>query len=596
MKKIIYTLIICCLAMISCSKDFLEEKPVNGIYAENLLVNYQGFENMTNSLLYLVRCEFCTQTIPLGGSDFPTALNCNMSTLWMCGQDNAWHNNRTAYYQHQVMPKLIVAMADGQAFQSIFEWLYKTVNVANMIISRAENPDVDWQGGSEDQNIRNKEKIVAHARLVRAWAYRHLVYSFGPVPLSTSEIVGSTVRTDWERNSIAEIYDVMEQDYLYAISKLDWRVEGNNVWGNQAVARHYLGELYLAMGENTKAKNILRPLVEGSDYYLMTSRFGSNKSNPGSAFMDVFATPQYAHGNMEVLWMFTNADKTEVTSGYTSGMYQRNMWFNWYVSLPEVTAMSHPDYDGLTVELFNQVNNNRGVGRCAISKGALDLYDWGGQGAKDLRYNDDAMVWHLYFLGPDGNKVEILDEEGNGLISTEITANMVDDTYPNIRNYHWPSPRKWQWCNPIIARANEAGQFNDVPYLRLSDTYLLYAEALYKLGDSKAVSWINRVRNRANVSNAKESDMSIDFILDERSRELVAEEERQHTLIRLSWENGGDERKADNIYKTRVRKYNEVCGRAGRGCDDDVTPVLFPIPQDFINSNTGRKIEQNPGY
>ena len=90
--------------------------------------------------------------------------------------------------------------------------------------------------------------------------------------------------------------------------------------------------------------------------------------------------------------------------------------------------------------------------------------------------------------------------------------------------------------------------------------------------------------------------MSIDFILDERSRELVAEEERQHTLIRLSWENGGDERKADNIYKTRVRKYNEVCGRAGRGCDDDVTPVLFPIPQDFINSNTGRKIEQNPGY
>ena len=50
MKKIIYTLIICCLAMISCSKDFLEEKPVNGIYAENLLVNYQGFENMTNSL------------------------------------------------------------------------------------------------------------------------------------------------------------------------------------------------------------------------------------------------------------------------------------------------------------------------------------------------------------------------------------------------------------------------------------------------------------------------------------------------------------------------------------------------------------------
>lgn len=596
MKKILYMLVLCCAAFLSCSKDFLEEKPVNGIYAENLLVDYQGFENMTNALLYLVRCEFCTQTIPLGGSDFPTALNCNMATLWMCGQDNAWHNNRTAYYQHQVVPKLIVAMSDGQAFQSIFEWLYKTVNVANMIITRADNPDVDWQGGSAEQNLKNKEKIIAHARLVRAWAYRHLVYSFGPVPLSVGEVVGSTVRTDWERNSVSEIYDVMEADYLYAVSKLDWREVGNNIWANQAVARHYLGELYLAKGDPTAAKNILRPLVEGTEYYLMTSRFGSNKSNPGSAFLDVFATPQYAQGNREVLWMFPNADKTEVSSGYTSGMYQRNMWFNWYVSLPEVTAMSHPDYDGLTVELFNQVNNNRGVGRCAISKGALDLYEWDGQGARDLRYNDDAIVWHLYFLGENGEKIEILDENGNGLISTEFTPNMLDDTYPNIRNYNWPSPRKWQWSNPIIARANEAGQFNDVPYLRLADTYLLYAEALYKLGDSKAVTWINRIRNRANVSNAKESDMSIDFILDERSRELVAEEERQHTLIRLSWENGGDERKADNVYKTRVRKYNEVCGRAGRGCDDDITPVLFPIPQDFINSNTGRKIEQNPGY
>ena len=32
------------------------------------------------------------------------------------------------------------------------------------------------------------------------------------------------------------------------------------------------------------------------------------------------------------------------------------------------------------------------------------------------------------------------------------------------------------------------------------------------------------------------------------------------------------------------------------GMDDDQTPVLFPLPQEFMDSNTGRPLTQNPGY
>ena len=63
-----------------------------------------------------------------------------------------------------------------------------------------------------------------------------------------------------------------------------------------------------------------------------------------------------------------------------------------------------------------------------------------------------------------------------------------------------------------------------------------------------------------------------------------------------SQENGGDERDVNNYFKKRVRAYNEICGRPARGMADASIPVLFPIPQIFIDSNTGRTITQNPGY
>ena len=87
-----------------------------------------------------------------------------------------------------------------------------------------------------------------------------------------------------------------------------------------------------------------------------------------------------------------------------------------------------------------------------------------------------------------------------------------------------------------------------------------------------------------------------DFILDERSRELLTEEERRHTLVRVCQENGGDERDTNNYFKRRMRELNEIAGIAGRGMDEYETPVLFPLPQSFIDANTGNPLENNPGY
>ena len=594
MKKNILVILVSLLtlsALTSCAGDFLVEKPVTDIYADNLLTNYSGFESMNYALLSMVRDEYGRMDINYGSTDFGS-LPFAKSTMWSCGTDNAWGNNRHTDFRFFSFPKNITGMTDAPCFLSIFEWLYKVVNTANMVIGRAENEDVEWDGGSAAADQQRKAQIIAEARLYRAWAYRHLTYSFGAVPLSTEEITGANYRVDWERNSVEDIRKVMEEDLKFAIENLPMRYKGNNTRPNQAVARHYLGELYLAMGRPADAKSVLQPLVEGGDYRLMTSRFGKNANNPGSAFIDVFRSPLYTDGNNEVLWAFLNTEEENTSYGNSTVMFMRNMWVNYYSNESAISKLTCALYPGQTPVLFWSLNGGKGAGRCAISLGAFELYTYDNQQDNDVRYDENSLVWHLYFLDDSGEKYEI-----NNFINLKTNAAMSNDNDPTIKQYHLPSTRKWQYVNPVFEKSNADNQFNDMVYLRLAETYLLYAEALLKTNDAAgAAEWINKVRRRANCSDIPAGVASIDFILDERSRELITEEQRRETLIRLSQENGGDERRADNIFKSRVRAHNEVSGREVRGMHDDVTPVLFPLPQEFINSNTGRAIQQNPGY
>lgn len=582
------------LSITSCTKDFLKEKPVDNIYADNLLVDYDGFVNMQNALYAMVRDEYDRADRKIGGTSFGS-LPFAKSTMFSVGADNAWGNNRHSDFRHFSFPKNITTMTDAESFLAIFEWLYKVVNTANMIITRAENPGIDWQGGSAQADQANKNTILANARLVRAWAYRHLTYSFGPVPLSTEEITGSNYRTDWERTPLAAIREVMEGDWLFAIQYLPMRTS-DNTQPSQAIARHYLGEMYLAMQRDLDAKNILRPLVEGQEYGLMTARFGANAANPGNVFMDLFRTPLYSGGNREVLWAFVNTEPENAAYGISPNSFMRNMWQNYYSNLSEVSKLAHSQYPGKSIKLFWSLNDGKGAGRAAISIGAMNLYNYKGQKDKDIRNDKYSFVWDLYFLGEDNKEYVLKDSKGASLINLTPNKAMSNDADPTIKQYNLPSTKKWAYLHPNFEQADIDRQYNDMVYLRLAETYLLYAEALYKLNDPASVSWINKIRDRAGVSQVSLADMSIDLILDERSRELITEEQRRHTLVRLSQEGGKDERQANNIFKTRTRQYNEVCGREVRGMQDDVTPVLFPIPKTFIDSNSGRQIEQNPGY
>ena len=121
----------------SCSEDFLTEKPVDDIFAENLLVNHDGFLNMQNAMFGLVRDEYDRGDRFYGGTSFGS-IPFTKHTLFSAGADNSWGNNRHTNFRHLSFPKNITDMEDVIPFQAVFEWLYKVINTSNMIISRAE--------------------------------------------------------------------------------------------------------------------------------------------------------------------------------------------------------------------------------------------------------------------------------------------------------------------------------------------------------------------------------------------------------------------------------------------------------------------------
>jgi hypothetical protein len=117
--------------------------------------------------------------------------------------------------------------------------------------------------------------------------------------------------------------------------------------------------------------------------------------------------------------------------------------------------------------------------------------------------------------------------------------------------------------------------------MRLPETLLLRAEAYIAKGDkASALADVNTIRARAKAPLATVNQMDINYILDERVRELYGEEFRMLTLMRLG------------LLFDRVKKH----GGAIQSTTVSAKNNLLPIPQSEIDRNIGAKLVQNPGY
>jgi len=142
-----------------------------------------------------------------------------------------------------------------------------------------------------------------------------------------------------------------------------------------------------------------------------------------------------------------------------------------------------------------------------------------------------------------------------------------------------------KYLDPTRTSTNQEEGQRDHPLMRLSNTYLMLAEALMRDGrPAEGLVWLNKVRTRAAkpgqeaAMQATLANMNIDFILDERARELTGETTRWFDLTRTG------------TLVERVKAYNPQ----GAPNVKDIH-YLRPIPNSEILNSTGN-MKQNPGY
>jgi hypothetical protein len=125
----------------------------------------------------------------------------------------------------------------------------------------------------------------------------------------------------------------------------------------------------------------------------------------------------------------------------------------------------------------------------------------------------------------------------------------------------------------------------DIPYLRLAEAYLTYAEAVTRGGtatNGTALDAVNALRNRAHATPWTAADLTLDNLLAEWSREFYAEGRRRSDLVRFN-------KFAGNV------SYNwEGKGKAATGTNVDAKHNVYPIPYSDLTANAN--LSPTEGY
>ena len=547
MKILLSNIIKVALAIIlvaGCSKDTLVEDPPNILAAQTIFKNLEGFEAGLNGLYNIARHgRWQSEKIEnaLNGVDNMTSNFRRSDIFWNWTTSNS--------------------PADGDLLET-YQWLYEVINASNTIIYYADDAKVNWSGGS-DTPENNRLRVIAEARALRAWAYRRLAYSWGDVPLTLK--MESSVKTDWERAPVAEVRKQAIADYKFAQQYVptEGSLSGRITKG---AVQTLLAEMYLTVNKTDSALYWCDQVISNSAYKLVTARYGVKKTDPtGSPFGDMFkeGNQNRSQGNTEALWVFQFTLNSAIDERGNE------------ISRAVVGRYGEWKIGGKAVFAYTYERGGRGKAYFGPSKWWVDSYE---------KQDDRAQNYILrkYFIINDAaaNAPYPADQLPSGYKYGD-TVKCVWTT-PLSASYNsktdFPYSRKGEGTDPANMQADFS--WADQIYIRLADTYLLKAEAQFKRGDATgAATTINIIRARSKATPIIAANVNIDFILDERSRELFIEEERRGTLLRT------------HKWFARTQLYNKYGGEK-----ISLRDTLFPIPQDVIDANLTKTFPQNPGW
>ncbi|MBP1667085.1 MAG: hypothetical protein H6Q23_1945, partial [Bacteroidetes bacterium] len=467
MKTLFYNIVKVTLVIIlaaACSKDVLDENPPNILAGQTIFKDLAGFESGLNGVYNIARHgRWQSEKIE-------NALN---------GVDNMCSNYRRSEIYYTWGPTN--SPADDDLLET-FQWLYEIVNGANTIIFYAQGEDVNWTGGS-DTPEGNKNRVIADARALRAWAYKRLTYSWGDVPLSLG--METQVKTDWERTPILEVRKQAIRDYIFAQQYIPTEASKQGRMTKGAV-QTLLAEMYLTIGKPDSALYWADQAISNPAYQLITERYGVKINDPtGSPFGDMFkeGNQNREDGNTEALWVwqFELASVDQQGSEYSRALTSNyNQW----------------NINGKRALQYTAERGGRGKSYFTPTKWWIDSYE-----EQDDRAQNYILRTSFTINNAAANAPYPADLLPTGYQYGDTVwcnwSQPITSTYRSKPD--WPYSRKSESCDPTNM-AEDFG-FYDQIYMRLADTYLLKAEAQFKLGQPDAsAATINIIRERSNAT------------------------------------------------------------------------------------------------
>lgn len=559
MKKYIKTLFSVCVALTlttSCSQSFLDEEVLDA-YSPTTLNNKMGFEASAIGL-YNHYSTWLT-----------TDQDQTIMGMFQLGTDIVWNpmgrsnGNARPYHDYATLT------ATDNASAKLWRYLYKLINNANVMIDNGNK--MLSSGNKADMTESEIKQYISEANFFRAYAYNMLVTLYGDVPLLTEPLTGS--KTDFVRTPVAEINKVIVSDLLFSIENLPEINNAKQARANKAMARQLIAEVYLRLNEWANAETQCTEIINSGKFSLVKSRYGDTKVQ-GDAFSDMFRVGKRRRnqGNTEAIWILEQENPTDVPGGSTGSPQQRRVWGAAY---HDISGMTPCDSLG-----------GRGLGRMRLDNWVLySLYE-----KNDMRNSQYSIHRQHYFNNPDAkyNAVRGLAVPyGKDAIFTltdgsTIKINALDSIFKL-------APYTLKWGQFDSRDVFGYGMWKDYVLMRLGETYLLRAEARFRQNNlTGAADDINELRNRAQASTVSAADITLDFILDERARELLAEENRRMTLVRTG---------------TLIERSKRLCGTTPLADGNIETTngikdynVLLPIPQTEIDLNKDAVLTQNTGY
>jgi len=417
---------------------------------------------------------------------------------------------------------------------ALYSRIFYTISLCNEFI-RTSNTGISGASGDllGDLKIYNAE-----ARFLRAFSYWHAIDMFGNVPFVTEDdLPGAFSPVRIER---AALFDYIETE-LIALEELlpesltneYGRVDRASAW--MLLAKLYLNaSVYIDQDMNTEALTYINKVIESG--YSIDPNYNrifsaDNSESPEIIFPICF-----------------DGQNTQQYGGMTFIMHASN---------------------GGGMPLYGIDGGWGGIRtiKDLVSKFDLEESDFTeadpyASGVADKRamfyFNPDNWEWDISNVGTFTQGIGVLK-------------------YKNVTSDTSEAPN-----------AHPAFVSTDFPVFRLSDAYLMYAEAVVRGGAGgdmgTAVTYINILRGRAygdDSGDISEGDLTLDFLLDERARELYWECQRRTDLIRFGKFTG-----SSYVWEWKGNV------QAGTGTPSHLD--LYPIPANDLVANPN--LIQNDNY